>query len=217
MKSVIADSRLDLELRKEPKQARARQTYEKILEATAVLLDEVGLDGVNTNLVAERADVNISAVYKYFPNKYAILSTLAVRLNDKQTEIVLDYVTKLAEPISWQDMMSGLIDTMIKGTRHEKGLIALQSAMLATPGLKEIYRKSNDDVAKVILKALEKCEISLPANKRKLIGSCIGEIVPTMLDFSVSKGKRYDSKIIEELKRMQIGYISTYLDGKYKI
>ena len=33
-----------------------------------------------------------------------------------------------------------------------------------------------------------------------------------MLDYSVSKGKRFDSRVIEELKRMQIGYISTYLD-----
>ncbi len=217
MKSKVANSDLELELRKEPKQARARQTYEKILMATAGLLDDVGLDGFNTNLVAERAGVNISAVYKYFPNKYAILATLAVRLNDKQTEIVLDYVAILTETISWQDMMSGLIDAMIKETRNEKGLIALQSAMLATPGLKEIYRKSNEDVAKVIMKALEKCGISFPVSKRELIGSCIGEIVPAMLDLSVSRGKRYDPKVIDELKRMQIGYISTYLDDNDKV
>ena len=72
-------SPLDLGLRKEPRQARARQTYEKILNATAMLLDEVGVDGINTNLIAEKAGVNISAIYKYFPNKYAILSTLAIR------------------------------------------------------------------------------------------------------------------------------------------
>ena len=48
-------SDLDLRLRKEPRQARARITWEKILNATAMLLDEVGLDGINTNLIAEKA------------------------------------------------------------------------------------------------------------------------------------------------------------------
>jgi len=204
---------LNLRQRNEPKQARAKQTYEKILNATANLLDEVGLDGVNTNLISRRAGVNISAIYKYFPNKYAILSELAIRLNDRQTELVLDYVAELSEPINWEDMLSGVIDTMIKGTRNEKGLIALQSAMLATPGLKAIYRKSNEDVADVFLEAFKKCGVIFPARKKKLIGSCLGEIVPAMLDLSVSRGKRFDPRVIEELKRMQIGYISTYINN----
>jgi AcrR family transcriptional regulator len=215
MKNAIAGSNLDLELRKEPKQARARRTYEQILSTTAILLDEVGLDGINTNLIAEKAEVNISAIYKYFPNKYAILSTLAMRLNDKQTQLTLEYMSELKASTSWQDMLSGMVDTMIEGTRHEKGLVALQSAMLATPGLKAIYRKSNADVADVFMKAFEKCGVSFPANRKKLIGNCVGEIVPVMLDYSVSKGKRFDPKVIEELKRMQIGYISTYIDDKY--
>jgi AcrR family transcriptional regulator len=207
-------SELDLGLRKQPKQARARQTWEKILNATALLLDEKGFDGINTNLIAEKAEVNISAIYKYFPNKYAIVSTLAIRLNDKQTHLTLEYIRGLESSTSWQDMLSGMIDTMIKGTRNEVGLIALQSAMLATPGLKAIYRKSNKEVAEVFLQAFEKCGVLLPQNKKRLIGNCVGEIVPVMLDYSVSKGKRFDPKVIEELKRMQIGYISTYIDDK---
>ena len=201
-----------LELRKEPRQARARQTREKILSATAALLEETGLEGINTNIIARQAGVNISAVYKYFPNKYAILSTLAVRLNDKQTALTLEYLDGIDAGTGWQDIVRGMVDTMVEGTRREKGLIALQSAMLASPELKAMYRQSNDEVAKVFIRAFEKSGISLPASKKKLIGSCIGEIVPAMLDYSVSRGKRFDPKIIEELKRMHIGYLSTYLD-----
>ena len=191
-----------LELRKEPKQARARQTREKILSATAALLEETGLEGINTNIIARQAGVNISAVYKYFPNKYAILSTLAVRLNDKQTALTLEYLDGIDAGTGWQDIVRGMVDTMVEGTRREKGLIALQSAMLASPELKAMYRQSNDEVAKVFIRAFEKSGISLPASKKKLIGSCIGEIVPAMLDYSVSRGKRFDPRIIEELKRM---------------
>ena len=208
-------SQFDLKLRKQPQQARARKTYEKILSATAQLLDEVGLDGINTNLIAETAGVNISAIYKYFPNKYAILSVLAARLNDKQTDLTLEYLDSIDVQTRWQDIVRGMIDTMVEGTRKEKGLIALQSAMLGSPELKAIYRQSNEEVSKVFLQAFAKTGIKLPAGKKKLIGTCIGEIVPAMLDYSVSRGKRFDAKVIEELKRMHVGYISTYLDENY--
>ena len=49
-------STIDLKRRKQPKQARAQQTYDKILLATSELLEEIGFDGINTNLIAETAD-----------------------------------------------------------------------------------------------------------------------------------------------------------------
>ena len=77
---------VNLSPRKEPRQARAKRTFESILDATAGLLDEIGFDRLTTNLVAERAGVNIGSLYTYFPNKYALLNTLALRLSDEQTE-----------------------------------------------------------------------------------------------------------------------------------
>ena len=61
-------------LRNVPTQARSRETFEKILATAVELLDELGWDGFNTNLLAERAGVRVSAVYRYFPNKEAVLA-----------------------------------------------------------------------------------------------------------------------------------------------
>jgi AcrR family transcriptional regulator len=66
-------------MRKAPRQRRARQTVDFILDAAAYILAERGLDGFTTNHIAERAGVNISSLYQYFPNKLAILEALQVR------------------------------------------------------------------------------------------------------------------------------------------
>lgn len=66
-------------MRKAPHQARARQTVDFILDAAAYILAERGLDGFTTNHIAERAGVNISSLYQYFPNKLAILEALQAR------------------------------------------------------------------------------------------------------------------------------------------
>jgi AcrR family transcriptional regulator len=65
--------------RKTPRQRRAAETVAVILEATAQLLERDGLEGFTTNAVAERAGVSIGAIYRYFPNKRALMLALAER------------------------------------------------------------------------------------------------------------------------------------------
>lgn len=65
--------------RKQPKQARSRQTVADILQAATYILLRHGYEGMNTNAVAERAGVNVASLYQYFPNKEAILVELMRR------------------------------------------------------------------------------------------------------------------------------------------
>jgi AcrR family transcriptional regulator len=65
--------------RKTPAQSRSRATVEVILEAAVQLLEAGGERGFNTNAVAERAGVSIGTLYRYFPDKQAILVALARR------------------------------------------------------------------------------------------------------------------------------------------
>ncbi|MDR3510544.1 MAG: helix-turn-helix domain containing protein [Caulobacteraceae bacterium] len=54
-------------------------TVEFVLEAATQVLERDGEGGFNTNAVAERAGVSIGSVYRYFPNKQAILAAIAER------------------------------------------------------------------------------------------------------------------------------------------
>ncbi|MFK7975618.1 MAG: TetR/AcrR family transcriptional regulator [Halioglobus sp.] len=69
-----------------PRQERAKRTYEAILSAAAQLLVEVGVERISTNLIAERAGITVPALYRYFPNKYAVLNALGITLIEKQTQ-----------------------------------------------------------------------------------------------------------------------------------
>lgn len=76
--------------RKTPTQARARVSYDAILEAAARILVAEGFDRLNTNRVAEVAGVSIGTLYQYFPSKEAILAEIIRReraqlLEDVQT------------------------------------------------------------------------------------------------------------------------------------
>jgi AcrR family transcriptional regulator len=55
-----------------PRQRRALQTVDAILDAVIRVLKRSGLKAVTTNRIAEVAGVSIGSVYQYFPDKQAI-------------------------------------------------------------------------------------------------------------------------------------------------
>lgn len=65
--------------RKEPTQSRSRALVEAILTASARVFVEDGLDGANTNRIAEVAGVSVGSLYQYFPNKHSLARALLVR------------------------------------------------------------------------------------------------------------------------------------------
>lgn len=65
--------------RRIPIQPRAQATVDVILEAAIQLLESDGEPGFNTNALALRAGISIGTLYRYFPDKRAILLALARR------------------------------------------------------------------------------------------------------------------------------------------
>jgi AcrR family transcriptional regulator len=66
-------------LRRVPVQGRSVARVNRMLDACAQLVDEVGYDGLTTTLLAERAGVAIGSVYQFFPDKRAIVQALTLR------------------------------------------------------------------------------------------------------------------------------------------
>ena len=71
--------RPSLKPRKVPQQSRAENTVTAILEAAASILEIRGMEGLNTNLVAQRAGVSVGTLYQYFPNKDALIVALSLQ------------------------------------------------------------------------------------------------------------------------------------------
>lgn len=65
--------------RRTPRQTRAMQTWDAILDAAAQILRTHGEARFTTNHIAERAGVSIGTLYQYFADKDAILNALSDR------------------------------------------------------------------------------------------------------------------------------------------
>jgi AcrR family transcriptional regulator len=76
-----------IEPRKTPQQARSRQTREDILVATTHLLNRKPFGEVSTNHIAKKTGISIGTLYKYYPNKDAILADLSLVFMQQDTEL----------------------------------------------------------------------------------------------------------------------------------
>ena len=79
-------------LRAAPKQERAVQTRERLLDIAGELLGEVGIERISTNMIAARAGVSPAALYRYFKDKYAILEALGRRFMDRQNAVLFAWL-----------------------------------------------------------------------------------------------------------------------------
>jgi AcrR family transcriptional regulator len=66
-------------VRRTPVQERSNDTVQQIIRATSVLLQRMPLEHITTSRIAAEAGVSIGALYRFFPDKQAIIDAIAVR------------------------------------------------------------------------------------------------------------------------------------------
>lgn len=74
--------------RRVPSQRRSRERVDRMLAVAATLIAEKGSETVRMSEIAEGAEVSIGSLYQYFPDKSAIIRTLAERYNAQGRECV---------------------------------------------------------------------------------------------------------------------------------
>jgi AcrR family transcriptional regulator len=101
----------DSALRKKPAQARSRARYEAILAAAKALIAEKGSDTVKMSEVAERAGVPIGSVYQFFPDKGAIIQTLAEDYMEQVRAGLREEVKSITDKESAGALIARLMDS----------------------------------------------------------------------------------------------------------
>lgn len=139
----------------EPKQKRAKKTYEALLNAAQEILAENGLEALNSNAIVAKAGATAPSFYRYFQNKYSVLSVLGHRLMALQNDIVVKTLadTNLDKNIVLENdkifkMLHILLADTYLVTQNMTGAGPLLIALRAIPQLSPIRIESHAMIAK---------------------------------------------------------------------
>jgi AcrR family transcriptional regulator len=164
----------------QPAQQRSTDTYERILDVTAETLADVGIERLSTNLVCERAALSPPALYRYFPNKYAILSELGKRLMLRQDELVEQWMEREVFLGSAQDLeaaLEGLIKETYKVTKKMVGGVWIMRALRAVPTLQEVRLESHRMVTETQARSLIEALPDVDPAQLRLVSRVVVELV----------------------------------------
>ncbi|PCG84841.1 TetR family transcriptional regulator [Streptomyces sp. WZ.A104] len=107
-------------LRRAPVQQRSADRLARILDACAALLDETGYEQLTTRAVAERAEVPIGSVYRFFSNKRALVDALALRNLDSYAERIAARLAALPAD-DWRAAIDAVLDEYLAMKRTVPG------------------------------------------------------------------------------------------------
>lgn len=118
-----SDSRMPL--RNEPVQARSTARLATLLDAAAAIIDEVGFERLTTAMVSERAGASIGTVYRYFPDRIALLQALGARNLDRVLTRAGDAVLDSAHT-EWTGALAAAFEVLVTAFRSEPGFRGLR-------------------------------------------------------------------------------------------
>jgi AcrR family transcriptional regulator len=192
--------------RKRPLQARSRETYTAILEATARILEAQGLEAANTNAIAERAGVSVGSLYQYFPDKAAIFAELIIAA---ETELgdMLEALVSSTRGQTLEERLALLVQAGVQQQMARPQLARLLDYFEATLPADPRMRAADDRILKLIGRLLQEHRDMIARPTTATTALDVLSIVKGMVDGASFAGETRQRQLEERLMTALLGYL----------
>jgi AcrR family transcriptional regulator len=198
-------------LRREPVQERSAARVQRMLDAAAALLDEVGYEATTTSAVAHRARVSVGSLYQFFPDRRAVLQALALRSFTRFDE-QLTAALSSRPPESWQDAVELVVREYVSFTRSEPGMRVLSFGGPVDRQLLQPDEDNNAVVARRLGQVLTAVVPGLVVGKDLRLALRVAvEAADGVLDLAFRRHPKADSAVVAEAVRLLQSYLAGYL------
>ncbi len=191
--------------RRQPVQARSRETVDRVLLATRELVLEGGVDAATTTAIATRAGVGASSLYRFFSDRDELFARLL------EAEIAQIEKTAEAAESSWEvrsirGYVEHMLEMFLDYHEHNPLFVRLWFGGRVSPAVTAIARAGNVAVAertraRFLAAGLSDDDVPLE------VALIVIEVGDRLLDLAFRAGPRADRRIIAEGAEMLIGYL----------
>jgi AcrR family transcriptional regulator len=197
--------------RRTPSQERSRVTVDAICAAAAAIIEEDGIASLTTNAVARRAGVSITAVYAYFPDKWAIVHELFARFERLRAEALAGLFVDFATIEDWAPVIDRTWDRMARFRVEVPGGVALRKALYSEPRLAALEYEGSVASAKLFSRAMLARRPALDPEQAYRAAWAVALTAGVLLDDAVRSGE-VDWEQLAEGKRIVKLYVASFLD-----
>lgn len=200
---------------REPQQGRSRETVERILEAAEQEIGSRGLAAAGTRAIAARAGLSVGALYRFFPDKDAIVDALARRY---LADLMPAYSDTIAEVAPGTDL-SVVVGTLVRQAAElqlaHPGYYRLTEELPPEHGDSPAHQV-REQVVDLFAGALRSSGVGRPdmeeAEVRRVVGLCVETVRHSLVRAPVDPVGRQAA--VEELACLVAAYVEARFTGR---
>jgi AcrR family transcriptional regulator len=205
--SVPAEDRTTA-LRRAPTQRRSRERVERMLAVATELIAAKGSDAVRMGEVAEKAGVSIGSLYQYFPDKAAIIRTLAERYNAQGRACIAEELADVRDAAGLRDAFGRLIDIYYGQFLAEPVMRDIWSGTQADKGLRDIDLEDSRINGAVLAKILARLRPGADPAALAASAFLVMHLGEATMRLAISVDRHEGDVLVEAYKRMALREIA---------
>jgi AcrR family transcriptional regulator len=201
-------------VRTEPTQRRSTQRLDALLDAAAEIVDETGFERLTTQMVAERAGASIGTVYRYFPDRVAVLHALRERSIRRFRERCADDLER-SELSNWWDVVDVALDALTALYRDEPGFTVVHAGRRETAD-GDVEPEFAHRMARLIEAEFDLSGDEVDAAELRFRLGVAIELGDALISRAFERDPAGDERYLAEAKRLVHDYLAEHL-GKARV
>lgn len=201
-----------IQMRRKPKQARSQKRIEHVLDVADRLFAEVGFESATTIEIAARAETSIGALYRFFPDKVAILNALAARYIDQIHELFAELHRGEAVQQPLAVYVEEMIDTFNQFVSSKPGFLAIFGQNCGiTPEVSKMKQDFDKQLIQELADFYKQRNPNLSTEDLEVVSLVAFELSGSLFRLALSRDELTKNRVIAEAKRVTFMYLQFYL------
>ena len=189
---------------KKPTQRRSRERVERMLAAASELIAKGGSDAIKMSEVAERAGVPIGSLYQFFPDKGAIIRTLAERYTAESQACIASALKDVGDAEGLKRAFSELVDIYYGLLLAQPVMRDIWSGTQADKALRELELADSRANAEFLVAVLKRLRPDADAVALETTAFLVWQMGEAAMRLAISVDREEGDRLVEAYKRMAL-------------
>ncbi|WP_277182292.1 TetR/AcrR family transcriptional regulator [Caballeronia sp. BR00000012568055] len=189
---------------RKPTQQRSRERLERILDVAEGLIEEKGSEHVKMSEIADLAEISIGSLYQYFPDKRAIIRSLAEAYATESRECVrlaLEAVRNQKELVA---AFSELVDLYYRIVLEKPVMRDISSALRADKELMSIELSESRACGAMLAAAIMRVRPRADAKRIGALAFLIWQLGEETMRLAIAHKRSEGALLVDVYKRMSL-------------
>jgi AcrR family transcriptional regulator len=211
---MTENSHLSRNLRRQPKQQRGKDRIEKILDAAAIVFDEVGYEAATTHQIAAKAKTAIGSVYQFFPDKAAIFNAMELRHAERVKAMWAQVNTPVIVQLPLRQMIHAWITAVAELFAHPVSRVVFVQFYLAREIFQSIDESMTQEAIDFTANILKQRNSSLDEEQCSLLAEvCVHSGNAVMLAALRNRDPEHRQRLSQQIEELMVSYLEPHVGG----